>query len=397
MLCCGVVYVRAVGLALVCAVAAVQSAAAEDDFAASLRLRGGFDSNPLFSNGTAVGGSAFLGTDAALAAARKESNYSLGVAAEASDTQYANPNVVPSLSGKVVLRGMLGDDNASISSTTTIADVNNYNLRSSDLIESVKTEVKTDSLKLFTTVEGARSSLNQTNAIFQDFLPSPQQYLRGTIIPGVSYVFDKLEIGTSVNLSIRRYLQEFDIFGFRRDNERVQPFLFAKYSDKELTIAGSISQLYGTWHDVDFSNVKTTLFDASVNWRPDPLTINLTASRRANETTFPISPITIDTAYTGKVSWQVDPKTTLSAAAGYFTTLYLDSPFKAQTSTFALGATRDLGNDFLLGVDLTYAEGTLISGDHATAAAISTSLTKKFSPFAKDAPKDDIKDILRKG
>jgi hypothetical protein len=71
------------------------------------------------------------------------------------------------LSGKVILRGTYGDETASVAATTTIADTNTYNLRSSDLIQSLKGEVKFGAIKLFTTVEGARSSLNQTNAIFR--------------------------------------------------------------------------------------------------------------------------------------------------------------------------------------------------------------------------------------
>jgi hypothetical protein len=131
--------------------------------------------------GNGVGGSAFIGTDTALPAGTKGNGYSYGVAAEASTTQYANPLAAPTLGGKVILRGTYGDEEASISSTTTIADVNSYNLRSSDLIQSLKGEVVSDNIKVFATVEGARSSLNQTNAIFADFLPNPQVYLRGTV------------------------------------------------------------------------------------------------------------------------------------------------------------------------------------------------------------------------
>ena len=94
---------------------------AEDDVIASLRLRGGYDTNPQFSTGSGIGGSAFIGTDAALAAGTKEKDYSYGVAAEASTTQYANPLAVPALSGKVILRGTYGDEAANIASTTTIA------------------------------------------------------------------------------------------------------------------------------------------------------------------------------------------------------------------------------------------------------------------------------------
>ncbi len=361
---------------------------AEDDFIASLRLRGGFDTNPVFANGGGIGGSAFIGTDTALISGTKEKDYSYGVAAEASTTQYANPLALPALTRKVVLRGTYGGDDANIAATTTIADTNTYNLRSSDVAQSLKGEAKFGAIKVFTTVEGARSSLNQTNAIFQDFLPTPQVYLRGTLIPGIAYVRDKFEIGASVNLSMRRYQRELDDFGYRRDNERVQPYLFAKYQDRDIIAFGSISQLRGTFHDVDFSNVNAILFDANVSWRIAPFTIDLAAYRRAGETTFPISPITLDTAYTAKATWQIEPKLTMTAAVGYATTDYLDSRFSQQVLTYGIGASHDLGNGYALGLDLSRAQGTLISGDKANAIIISSSLTKKFTPFAKDSVKE---------
>jgi hypothetical protein len=354
------------------------AAAADDDFTASFRLRGGFDSNPQFSAGPG-NGSAFIATDTALAAGTKTDGYTLGVAAEANTTHYAQPLLTPSLGGKVILRGSLGDDDLRLDSATTISDTSTYNLRSSDLIESVKAEAKFDRVKLFVTAEGGRSSLNQTNAIFPYFLPDPQQYWRGTLIPGVSLVLGKAELGASVNLSMRRYVQEFDIFGYRRDNERVQPFVFAKYNDDAITAFASVSQLYGTWHDPDFTNVNRLLFDASLNWRAKPFTVDLTAWSRASETSFPISPITIDTAYSAKVSWNVEPKVTLAASIAYAATDYLDSPFHARTLTCGVGASRDMGDDLTLGVDVAYAKGSLISGDDAQALIVTSSITKRFS------------------
>jgi hypothetical protein len=353
-------------------------ASAEDDFTASLRLRGGFDSNPQFSIGQGSG-SAFVAADTALAAGTKADGYTLGVAAEASTTHYARPLLTPSRGGKVILRGSIGDDDLKVDSTSTIADTSTYNLRSTDLIQSVRAEARYESIKLFATAEGGGSSLNQTNAIFQDFLPDPQQYLRGTLIPGVSLVSGKSEFGASVNLSVRRYLQEFDVFGYRRDNERVQPFLFAKYRGDAVSAFVSVSRLYGSWHDPDFTNVDRMLFDASLTWRPAPFRFDLAAWRRAGETTFPISPITIDTAYSAKVSWNVEPKVTLAASIGYATSDYLDSPFRARTLTCGVGATRDIGGDLTLGVDIAYAKGALISGDDANALVVTSSITKRFS------------------
>jgi hypothetical protein len=353
-------------------------ASAEDDFTASFRLRGGFDSNPQFSTGQGSG-SAFIAADTALAAGTKTDDYTLGVAAEANTTHYAQPLLTPSRGGKVILRGSIGDEDLKLDFTSTIADTSTYNLRSTDLIQTARAEARYGPIKLFATAEGGRSSLNQTNAIFQDFLPDPQQYLRGTLIPGVSLVSGKSEFGASVNLSWRRYLQEFDVFGYRRDNERVQPFLFAKYAGDAVSAFVSVSQLRGTWHDPDFTNVDRTLFDASLTWHAAPFRIDFIAWRHAGETTFPISPITIDTAYSAKVSWNVEPKVMLAASVGYAASDYLDSPFRARTLTCGVGATRDIGDDLTLGIDVAYAKGSLISGDDTNALVVTSSITKRFS------------------
>jgi len=357
----------------------------QHEFAASFQLRGGYDSNPEFSSGNGIGGSAFVATSTALAAGTKADGFTLGVAAEANSVHYANPLATPTLRGKIILRGSLGNDDLKLSSTTTIADVDSYNLRSSDLSQSLKVESRIEHIKLFATLEGARASLNQTNAIFQDFLPRPQQYLRTSIVPGISVVRGKAEVGVSVNVSARRYVDEFDDFGYRRDNERIQPFVFAKYDGESITAFASVSQLYGKWHDVDFSDVNRTLFDASLSWRAAPFKLDLVAARRATETTFPISPITIDMICSARASWTVDPKWTLAASLGYVESEYLDSPFRARTLTYGLGVSRDLGEDLALGIDVTRAQGTLISGASADALIVSSSLTKKFSPLAKVA------------
>ena len=85
-------------------------------------------------------------------------------------------------------------------------------------------------------------------------------------------------------------------------------------------------------------------------------------------------------------------KLTLTAAVGYATTDYLDSRFGTQTLSYGIGAWHDLGNGYAIGLDLTRAQGTLISGEKASAIVISSSLTKKFSPFAKDEKKEAPKD-----
>ena len=376
-----IVFIGAIGMYLLAA-----PAFADDEFLGSLRLRGGYDSNPQFSSGHAPVGSAFIATDVALAAAGKEEKSSWGITAEGSTTRYASPLLVPATNGKVQLRGSMGDDELRISSTTTLSDINTYNLRATDVLQAFKVESLQDKIKLFVTAEGGRSTINQTNAIFEDFLPVPLQYWRGAIIPGVSVIRGKAEIGVSVNVSARRYAEELDVFGYRRDNERVQPFLFGKYDGDEVSAFASISRLYARFHDVDFSNVERTLFEANVSWRPKAvkdLTIDLSAQRRAGETSFPISPITIDTLYTAKAGWQVDPKLLLTAVIGFASTEYLDSSFRQDTTTIGVGMSREIAKDLKWGMDLSRTTGVLINGEKANAIIVASSLTKTFSPDAK--------------
>ncbi len=75
----------------------------------------------------------------------------------------------------------------------------------------------------------------------------------------------------------------------------------------------------------------------------------------------------------------------MTAAIGYSNTDYLDSRFSQQVLTYGIGASHDLGGGYALGLDLSRAQGTLISGDKANAIIVSSSLTKKFTPFARDA------------
>lgn len=380
------VFVASVGVYILGAFCSA-AVGAEDDLVGSLRLRGGYDSNPQFSNGSMTP-SGFISTEAALAAAGKQDDITWSATAEASATRYIKPGLEPALIGKLGLRGIMGDDDLRLIATTSFTDISTYNQRSTDLVQSLKVETIQNNIKWFATGEVALARLNQTNAIFQDFLPVPQQHWRGTIIPGVSVTTGKTEIGVSVNLSARRYAEEFDLFGFRRDNERVQPFLFGKYDDGDLSMFASVSQLYGIWHDVDFTNVNTTLFDANIVWRPKPFTLELTAARRASETTFPISPITLDTLLSAKASWQVDDKWLLSAATGYVQSIYLDSEYRAATFTYGFGAVRDLGSGYKLGFDLTRVTGTLLNGERAQGYIVASSLSKSFAPGAAVAKPD---------
>src|SRR6218665_1297334 len=83
------------------------SARAEEELLGSIRLRGGYDSNPLFSTngGTSSGhiGSAFVSTEVGLIAAGKQDDITWNATAEANATRYTTPGIEPALVGKIGL------------------------------------------------------------------------------------------------------------------------------------------------------------------------------------------------------------------------------------------------------------------------------------------------------
>lgn len=107
---------------------------------------------------------------------------------------------------------------------------------------------------------------------------------------------------------------------------------------------------------------------------------------RLAETTFPISPITIDTAYSAMASWNVEPEVTLTASAGYSTSDIWIRPF-VQTLTYGIGATRTFSDDLTVAVDVAYAMGSLISGDDLNGLVVTSPITKRFSAASSKSNK----------
>jgi hypothetical protein len=359
------------------AVVLVSGARAEDVALASLRLRGGYDANPTLS---AQGrGTGLIGADLAFAVGTENDDVKAGIVGEASVTRYADPAVLPSRHEKLKLELANKEQGGlSLRSTTSLEQTERYDLRAFDARQSVRMQWVGGPVRPFVTAEFSYSRLNETNAIFPAFLPVDQVFVRGTLIPGIAVKAEKLEVGSSVNLSATRYTDEFDVFGYRRDNERIQPFLFLRYADGGFNLFATVSELYGQWRDVDFSRVERTLFEVTGSYATGPWTLELSAKRVAGETTFPVSPITIITAFAASLKWNVDAKTTLSLAARNLTTDYLDSPFRARTRALTLGATRAIAQNLSLGLDASLIKARDLAGRNIDGFAVVASLTRKF-------------------
>lgn len=345
----------------------------------SAGLRGGYDANPMLLPGKG-NGSAFGGVQASFAAGHGDDTRRLGVTGEAMHMEFAKRDIVPSDKQSIALKAETEIGKGwSLRATTEATNVTNYNVRAFDAVATAKLRPDAGTVRPFLTTEFRYATLNEPNAVLGDFLPEPQRFTRTTAIPGVVLVTEKFELGTSVNVSATRYTQEPDLFGFRRDNERVQPYVFASVKDQGFALSGSVSYLRGTWHDVDFSPVREVLWDVALTKQAGDLTIELAAQRGVEDTTFPVSPVTVVTSYGASLSYAASAALSLRVFARALRTQYLDSPFTARTQAYGAGASYDLGKSYTLALDVSRVTGRQLDGTEVTGGVAMLSLGMKFA------------------
>jgi hypothetical protein len=364
-------------------IAAGSAADAQEEFAASFRLRGGYDSNPnLAPNGK---GSALIAWDAAAVYGRDHGEWISGATAEASLTRYRSDQFEPAQSYRLRLRLTNKNQNdISLDATTTLAYASNYDTRSDFLNQRVHAQWTGGALRPFAAGDLKFASLNEVNVLLGEFLPEPMRYLRGTITTGIAYVNDKTEAGVQIALARTKYQQEPDLFGFQRDNDRVQPGVYAKYSADNLALSGTLSYLRAYSQEEFFSDVSVYLFELSLTAKFEGWSGELSVARTAEDTTFPISPVTINTALQAKLMREVGEKTSAGIFGRVVQRKYWDSPFFSRTRVAGIEVTHEIREDILLASELGFAKSLLITGAEADGVVAMFALTKRFG----DKPKN---------
>lgn len=369
-------------LTLVFALAASEARADEDEVLGSLRLRGGYDSNPVFS--PVPKGAALGGIDGAIVAGRTTDTFIAALSAEGSYTRYGEAVDTPVQRYKAAFDIANKDQSEyALKSTSSVASLTNYDTKSLDAIERVRLQHSSGMVQPFVTAEARYSELNESNILLGQFLPQPEVFLRGTIIPGVSVKKDGLEAGASINLSATRYRDEIDPFGFRRDNERIEPFVFLRFSKDKFSLFASLSRLYGDWHDVDFSDVRKNLYELGLTYEAGPYGFELSAKRTAEETTFPVSPITIDTLFAGKIKKKLDDKNSIAFFGRYLEKKYLDTPYLQRTANYGTQFTHDVSEKLSFGFDLYRSVQRPLVGEDIDGIVAMASITQRFGGYDK--------------
>lgn len=367
--------------AIVCLLALAPEGSRADDVAVgSVRLRGGYDANPQLLPGGR--GGAFAGVDAAFAMGRSDGGVDSALSGELQRADYATRGLAPAQRAKVTFDAR-GDPFSgwTLKSQTSADSIDSATTKSFDAVQSLRLAADGDGMRPFVVGALRYSRLNETNAILTDFLPEDQRFIRVTAIPGIKAAFGHGDIGASVNLSATRYETDPDLFGYRRRNERVEPFLFYRAESPLADVSLAVSRLYGTWHDPDFSPVRALLFDLGLTLRsPDKRwQFEATGRRSAADTTFPISPLTISELYSGTLSYSEPDRWRIGATARWLRTAYLDAPFSTSIVSYGLTGRYQVNRDWSVGADVLRIHAAALNGERVDSVLATLSLTRRFA------------------
>lgn len=352
--------------------------AGETAIAGSWELRGGYDSNPPLALGAA--GTVTAGYSGSVALAHRGEGYVAGATLEAGATHYLRGTLDASRTQKAELSFATTDEGrALVEARAGIENTRTYDTIFREAVTSLKVKSRNPLVRPFVTAELAVFELNESNVLVGDFLPRAQVALRGTLIPGIERQHGAATIGVSVSLTVIRYRDPVDLFGFARDNERVQPFFYVEAARGGWQIFGAVSILYGDWHEPFFTDLAEFMFEAQASYEGEGWRASLDASRRAVETTFPVSPVTIDTSVTASVSRDAGAHWRLGLTGSYHQTRYPDSPFRTRTVSLALDASREIRDDVVLGLKVGAARSWPWSGGVADGVFSQVSVSRAFA------------------
>lgn len=357
--------------------ASLTSVTAEEVFVSSMRLRGGYDSNPLLApNGK---GAAFATLEGAFAAGRQQDGWVTGVTGEFSATKFSEAEFRAFQNHRFRLR--LSNENfgnLALDSTMLFATASTYDTRAAQAVQRTHLQYATGAIRPFAAIEMRAVSLNELNPLLGGFLPEPMKFLRGTIGPGVAYVDGKHEIAASIVIGRSKYEGSADLFGFRRDNTRVQPTLSVKSEQGDLSWRGTVSYFRAFSEDAFFTDVEQFLFDVGGTAKFGNVSADISFAQTAEETSFPVSPMTINRLFQAKLSWTPDDK----AGFGIFTRQlrrdYWDTPLYSRVRSFGAEASYHMNAEIALSGEVAFTRALLLSGAEADGLVATVSLTRRF-------------------
>lgn len=312
----------ALGLASALLPANASDPSVKEYSAASFGLRGGFDSNPMNYQGGPS--SAFITQSATWDYLRGSERDGYAISLATNNTVYESREVDPATAlGLTFRHAMSLGDNLLLRSSLSATHDQTWSRRSDVLVWRERIDYDIGQLRLFTAVDTKVTTLNERNIFVQGgFLPYPESFVTISVLPGVMYRLGFGEIGVSVTASRSIFRFETDYLGLRRNNDRIQPNLFASATIAGIKLEGSLSLGRVTFPARDFDNLQRLLYTAKATVPLDriglpfqSLALELSSARTFEDTTLPFSVINVSTLSEARLVAKFNAANTLTTFA----------------------------------------------------------------------------------
>lgn len=304
--------------------------------AATIGLRGGYDTNPIDVDGGR--GSAFAGQTLSFEMLRATSDSTLSIKADSGGNVFSPKVSSPQTANSMTVEGRVAlRDDFALRGTIAVNSETSFSRKSTNALARLRADYDTTGFRAFTSVEAKMTSLNERNIFaLGGFLPEAELYSTFTSLTGGAIKTKFGEFGLSLMLAHVRF-GELDYIGLKRTHNRIQPNFFFSSQLGPLSLEGSLSyfnaRFASTW---DFSNVQKVLYTARAKLPVgESVAFEALASRGVYDTTLPFSALVLSTSYDLRGTYKFTPTSAIGAFARWKQDEYLG--LFASTNAYLFG------------------------------------------------------------
>ncbi|SFI74842.1 hypothetical protein SAMN05216304_103382 [Bosea sp. OK403] len=311
---------------------------------AVIGLRGGYDSNPLTLKGEKGSPTATVFATWDYLHGTLQDGY--GVNLTLAETQYDPRVLAAARLHTLTLKHAVPIGDATVVQTSILAsNEQSWSRRRSSLGLRGRIDHAIGALRLFASVEGRLTALNERNVFnLGDFLPKDENFGTASLTSGAAWRIGESEVGASFTGSRTHFLDGVDYLGLRRDHDRVQPNLFISTKIGEATLEGSLSPFRAIFPKKEFETVSELLYTAKGRIPYGALAFEFASSRTVEDTTLPFSAIDLVTAHEIKLTAKINEANAVALSLRRKTDNYLGLEALSDQKSVGVDYQRALGN-----------------------------------------------------
>lgn len=303
--------------------------------AATIGLRGGFDTNPIdILDGQA---SPFAGQTLSFEMLRATSDSTLSIKADSGANVYSTTVSPPQSAHSMTVEGRVAlKDDFGLRGTMSANTETGFSRQSTNALARLRADYDTKDFRAFSSIETKITSLNERNIFaLGGFLPDPEVFATFSSLTGGAVKTKFGEFGLSLLLSHVRYAR-LDYIGLQRNHNRIQPNFFFNSQLGPVSLEGSLSyfnaRFASTW---DFANIQKVLYTGRAKLPIGDFSLEAVASRTMLDTTLPFSALVMSTAYDLRGTYKLSPTSAIGAFARWKQDDYLG--LDAVTTAYLFG------------------------------------------------------------